>query len=187
MFLHLLQRVQAVLDLYIWSWARREGPSPWGELVPRGLRLGFRCTLAQVCQDAQSFLLPFLRGTGHTKESIKHVSPRGALDGQREHPWLTRQNQSSSQQVLRACHEPILSGTGDTRSTQVGLLHWGYNGRFSNKKHGKGTIWWTCFRVQCKHLWGDGYLKKNLKASKAAEGRGGASSEFDGKSLRAGE
>lgn len=93
MLLHLLQRVQAVLDLYIWSWARREGPSPWGELVPRGLGLGFRCTLAQVCQDAQSFLLPFLRGTGHTKENIKHVSPWGALDGQRGHPRLTRQNQ----------------------------------------------------------------------------------------------
>lgn len=41
MLLHLPQRVQAVLDLHIWSWARQGGASPWGELVPRGLSLSF--------------------------------------------------------------------------------------------------------------------------------------------------
>lgn len=61
-FLHLQQRVQAALDLHIWSWAGRGCPSLRGQLVPGGLSLGFRGTLAQVRQDAQSFLLLLLRG-----------------------------------------------------------------------------------------------------------------------------
>lgn len=62
MLLHLPQGVQALLDLFIWTWARWRCPSSWGELVPRRLGLGFCCTLAEVCEDTQSFLLPLLRG-----------------------------------------------------------------------------------------------------------------------------
>lgn len=96
MFLHLPKRVQAVLDLLIWTWARLGGPSPRGELVPRWLSLGFRCTLAQVRQDAQSFLLPLLRET-ETREM--RMSPRGALHVTTGHVrLLDRQNQHESAQ-----------------------------------------------------------------------------------------
>ena len=77
MFLHLPQRVQAVLDLLIWSWTRRGAAPPWGELVPRELSLGFRCTLAQVRQDAQSLLLPLLRKTENAEVRMSSVSPLG--------------------------------------------------------------------------------------------------------------
>lgn len=113
MFLHLPQRVQAVLDLLIWSWTRRGAAPTWGELVPRELSLGFRCTLAQVRQDAQSLLLPLLRKTKCGSENVECVS----LWGTQGHPRFPRQNQTLSQQ---ACHEPTLPGAGDTQTSTCG-------------------------------------------------------------------
>ena len=71
--LHLPQWVQAALDPLIGSRTRSGAALPRGQLVPRGLSLGFRCTLAQVCQDAQGFLLPLLRETRCESENRKCV------------------------------------------------------------------------------------------------------------------
>lgn len=75
---HLPQRVQAALDPLVGPRTRGGAARPRGQLVPRGLSLGFRCTLAQVCQDAQGFLLPLLRETRCESENRKHVPSQGA-------------------------------------------------------------------------------------------------------------
>lgn len=102
--LHLPQRVQTALDLLIGSWTRGVAAPPWGQLVPWGLSLGFRCTLAQVCQDAQGFLLPLLRETEDVKVRTGSMFPL------REPRFLRRQNQTFSQQSLSGADSTSCSG-----------------------------------------------------------------------------